>query len=179
MPIDRSTLTERQEIVAAMLAQRMTIKEIAAELQISKSGVNKHIAALKRRFEVNALSEVVAAWRASCADPDSDRLSKETCPNNHLANTDLRAPSDGQMDTGDFRLADSGSPLDWPGLRQPQVLPRWLEGHNPVVRRLAAVFGIMVASLAVIILTITVLKSMSEMVTGTEPDLILRDASAD
>lgn len=179
MPVDRSPLTERQEIVAAMLAQRMTIKEIAAELQISKSGVNKHIAALKRRFAVNALSEVVAAWRASCADSVSDRLSKETCPNNHLADTDFRVPSDGQTDMGDFRLADSGSPLDWPGLQQPQVLPRWLEGRNSVIRRLAAIFGIMIASLAVIILAITVLKSVSEMVTGTEPDLVLRDASAD
>ena len=69
MPGDRSPLTERQKVVASMLARRMTIKEIAAELQISDSGVNKHIAALKRRFEVNALSEVVAAWRASSEEP--------------------------------------------------------------------------------------------------------------
>ncbi len=59
-----------------MLARRMTIKEIAAELGISKSGVNKHVAALKRRFEVNALSEVVAAWRDSRGDHLDDRLSK-------------------------------------------------------------------------------------------------------
>lgn len=179
MPRDRSPLTERQEVVASMLARRMTIKEIAAELRISKSGVNKHIAALKRRFEVNALSEVVAAWRDSRDDHPGDGLSKETCSNNHLADSSDQAALEGQKEAGDFKLADSGAPLDWPGLRQPQILPRWLGGHNPVTRRLAAVFGIMIASLAIIILTITVLKSMSEMVTGTEPDLVLRDASAD
>ena len=178
MPGDRSPLTERQKVVASMLARRMTIKEIAAELQISDSGVNKHIAALERRFEVNALSEVVAAWRASSEEP-AEGLSKPTCIIPHLAESSIQTASHGQEEAGDFELADSGAPLDWPGLRQPQVLPRWLEGRNPVIRRLAAVFGIMIASLAVIILTITVLKSMSEMVTGTEPDLVLRDASAD
>jgi len=162
-----------------MLAKRMTIKEIAAELRISESGVNKHIAALKRRFEVNALSEVVAAWRANGEEFADDRLSESTCPIPHLAKHSDGAASGCQKEAGDFRLADSGAPLDWPGLRQPQIFPRWLEGRNPVLRRLAAVFGIMIGFFAIIVLAITAVKSVSEVVTGTEPDLVLRESSAD
>ncbi|MFN3510790.1 MAG: LuxR C-terminal-related transcriptional regulator, partial [Tsuneonella troitsensis] len=58
------TLTERERAVLDGIDRRLPLKLVAAELGVSESRVNQHVRALKERFQVNNLSDLVDAWRS-------------------------------------------------------------------------------------------------------------------
>lgn len=60
-----ASLTPRQEQVVGLIAQGATDREIAEQLQISKSTAHKHVQNALRRFNARTRSQLVAAVRAS------------------------------------------------------------------------------------------------------------------
>ena len=58
-----TSLTPRQREVLERIVQRQTLKEIASDLGLSESAINQHVRELKRKLQVNSLSELARSVR--------------------------------------------------------------------------------------------------------------------
>lgn len=181
-------LTERQAQVAQGLARHLKLKEIATELDISVSAVSKHVAALKDAFGAKSHAEIVAGFYAMTgATPLTPWVEKNAWNDFHLSQTPIKRPNAVADDPGllsladgaDFPLvADRGSHIEWPGLDEPRVVPRWLDGRDAGPARLAVVVGGMFVFVAALVLTISAVRSLSEVVAGSGPNLAMQSDSA-
>jgi len=82
--VDTPKLTERQRAVLERVDQRVPIKIIAADLNVSEARINQHIRALKDKFSVESMSDLVASYRAqtwiedtAVADPIADSKTED------------------------------------------------------------------------------------------------------
>lgn len=177
-------LTERQQAVAEALARRCTIKEIAYDLQISESAVNKHIAALKARLGGRSLAEIVRAYTVLQGEhlPSGDGASEAGCRKpagrfSHLAQQGSQGAEPLANSTSLLHLSDITpifEPGEWDSLKHPRVVPRWLDGERPVLRRLLAVMVLVVLMLASVVVAAAAMQTVSELVGGTTRNLAMQ-----
>lgn len=173
--IAETPFTERQTEVLTLVARRLTIKEIAAELEVSESAINQRIRAMKERAGVNTHRELSEIYLASNADSPqlSPNLPNQTCSDTACRIPQLDAPriptNTGTRDKppSAFSFQDSQTfrlETPWKGIDEARVVPRVLDGPNAVWFRIAAIVLITIAILVAIVLVLASLQAISDTV---------------
>jgi len=168
--VTQRDLTDRERAVLDGIDRRLPLKAIASELGISESRVNQHVRALKERYGVNALSDLVDAWRAS----DGGAAAETDYRNSAWRNPQIPAAAISRENgprvaPGEFVLADAALyaiETPWSVETGPRVVPGMLDGDNAVLIRLAVIIGIAFGLVAAIVLVVTASLSLSEMLEG-------------
>ena len=158
-------LSDRERAVLDGVDRRLPLKAVAAELGISESRVNQHIRALKERYGVNNLPDLVEAWRTQ----DPEKAMEDLCRNSawripQVPDDDVRGETKSRVAPGEFVLADA-APLaieaPWMATIEPRVVPGMLDGDNAVLMRLALIVGLAFGLIAAIVLVMTASLSLS------------------
>ncbi len=164
-------LSDRERAVLDGVDRRLPLKAVAAELGISESRVNQHIRALKERYRVNNLPDLVEAWRTQDTDKQAEppyRNPAWRIP--QVPGDDADGDGRNRVAPGEFVLADA-APLaieaPWMTRIEPRVVPGMLDGDNAVLLRLALIIGLAFGLIAVIVLVVTASLSLSEALGGT------------
>lgn len=166
----RPELTDRERAVLDGIDRRLPLKAVAAEIGVSESRVNQHVRALKERFGVNSLSDLVDAWRAEGTDhtgPADYRNSAWRNP--QVSGGERRGEDEGRVIPGEFAFSDyalTAIEAPWSVESEPRVVPRVLDGDNAVLLRLAVIIGIAFGLVAAIVLVVTASLSLSEALQG-------------
>ena len=164
-------LSQRERAVLEGVDRRLPLKAVAAELGISESRVNQHIRALKERYRVNNLPDLVTAWRQD----DVDFIGEQDCRNSAWRNPQVLGERfDGDANSrvapGEFVLADA-APLaieaPWITRIEPRVVPGMLDGDNAVLLRLALIIGLAFGLVAAIVLVVTASLTLSAALEDT------------
>lgn len=173
--IAASTLTMRQTEVLQLISQRLTIKEIAARLNVSESAINQRIRALKERLGVNTQREL-AEWHSRFASSDDDigaaeefdPCSETACRKNHLplpGNLGQTTYQDGPgsvaslHDAYDFRIA-----APWQEILEPRVVPGVLDGEHAGWIRSVAIIVIVIGIFTAIIMALGAMQAVSDAI---------------
>ncbi|MXO91829.1 helix-turn-helix transcriptional regulator [Pontixanthobacter aquaemixtae] len=169
------SITDRQRDVLERIDRRVPIKVIAAEMGVSDARINQHIRALKDKFEVESMGELVELYRAT-PDYENTRSSSTEEPyrNSLYRNSQLPDQPDfpdqrDRVDPGEIILSDSHHVLidaPWREPREPVVVPSKLDGDNAVLYRLAAMVGIAFGVIAMVVLVVTASLSLSAAIEG-------------
>jgi DNA-binding CsgD family transcriptional regulator len=168
-------LTDRQRDVLERIDRRVPIKVIAAEMGVSDTRINQHIRALKDKFEVESMGELVDLFRASPdydpgpEDPSEDPYRNSEYRKSELPDEPIFPDQRRRDDPGDLVLADSHHVLidaPWIGTKEPAVVSPLLDGDNAVLYRSAAMIGITFAIVAAIILVVSAAVTVSEVLDG-------------
>lgn len=165
-------LSERERAVLEGIDRRLPLKAVAAELGVSESRINQHVRALKERFEVNNLSDLVDAWRSE----DTEPATHEPYRNPAWRNPQVPPPAIGsetrdRVAPGEFVLSDAALyaiEAPWSMENEPRVVPGVLDGGNAVLLRLAVIIGIAFGLVAAIVLVVTASFSLSEALEGRD-----------
>ncbi len=185
-PDETLNLTDRQRQVADLLSRHYGMKEIARELNIAISTVSDHVTALKRIFGATSHAEIVAGYLQHFAGiaPD-DGPEKRAQHFFRIPESPQFTPEPVADDPGQLGFGDGADfPVnDWPLLTQPspseqRIVPRWLDGKHAVATRLAVILAGIFVLLAAIVLSVSAMNSVSEIVSGSDPDLELRNKPA-
>jgi DNA-binding CsgD family transcriptional regulator len=139
MPADRRPLTKRERDVLDGIDRRLPLKLVAAELGVSESRVNQHVRALKERYRVNTLPELIEAWRRE----EPDFVGETTYRNSAWRIPQVPAEGAGgenesRVAPGEFVLADAAPfaiEAPWMTRIEPRVVPGMLDGDNAVLIR--------------------------------------------
>lgn len=172
-------LTDRQRDVLERIDRRVPIKVIAAEMGVSDARVNQHIRALKDKYSVESMGELVDRFRASPdyeAVPDiPTELPSETPYRNslyrksELADAPIFLEQGSRDDPGDLLLSDSHHVLidaPWAGFREPVIVSPKLDGKHAVLYRSVAIVSIAVGIMAAVILTVSAAVTVSQVLDG-------------
>ncbi|MFZ1743772.1 MAG: LuxR C-terminal-related transcriptional regulator [Pontixanthobacter sp.] len=179
-------LTDRQRDVLERIDRRVPIKVIAGDLGVSEARINQHIRALKDKFEVESMSDLVEQFRLhfdpedivktdDCADSESAiGLGRDPYRNPQYRNSQLHDvpifPDQGhRADPGEIVLSDAHHVLidaPWMGSREPVVVPTKFDGDYAVLVRLAAMIGIAFGIVAAVILVASAAKTVTEVLDG-------------
>ena len=142
----RILISERQSEVLQLLADHLTIKEIAGRLNVSESAVNQRIKACKERLEASNHRELIHLWRANQLGDELDSAcSFSTCnirqlPEDRLANHQWPEATISPIVTfGDAMTLGGRAP--WESTVEPEVVPRVLDGKNADWVRGAAIIA--------------------------------------
>ena len=167
-------LTERQHEVLVRIDKRVPIKVIAGDLGVSEARINQHIRALKDKFEVDSMNELVECFRAS--DAYDDAVSPSAAPyrkpiyrNSQLHDEPIFPDEGSRVDPGEIVLSDAHHVLidaPWTEPREPVVVPPFLDGDNAVLVRLGAMIGIAFGVVAAVILMVSAAITVSEILDG-------------
>lgn len=98
----KPVLSERQKQVLSLIDERLTIKEMAGQLQISETRVNQHIDMLKRRLSANTHRELAARYR---------ELAAPATPFPNSSGGKSQLPERPEIPSFQSRVADGDSPL--------------------------------------------------------------------
>lgn len=173
MPVvTRPELTDRERAVLDAIDRRLPLKAVAAEIGVSESRVNQHVRALKERFEVNSLPDLVDAWRGEGTDIAGEPYCRNSAWRNQQVPRERPTDeSESRVAPGEFVLSDAALfaiEAPWSVENEPRVVPGMLDGNNAVLFRLAVIIGIAFGIVAAIVLMVTASLSLSEMLGGTE-----------
>lgn len=173
MPVvTRPQLTDRERAVLDGIDRRLPLKAVAAEIGVSESRVNQHVRALKERFEVNSLPDLVDAWRGDGIEDGDEPGCRDSAWRNPQVSSDWRKrESEDRVAPGEFVLSDAALfaiEAPWSVENEPRVVPGLLDGDNAVLFRLAVIIGIAFGIVAAIVLVVTASLSLSEMLGGTK-----------
>ena len=167
--------TDRQIEVLSLVARRLTIKEIAAELGVSESAINQRIRTLKEKARVNTHRELAQMYLDFCAEdvPASPYFSEKTCSDSACRISQLEASSLIQNEGTEsksrsaFSFHDSQlfrSEAPWLEIDEPRVVPRVLDGPNAVWFRIVAIFVIAVALMVSVIVGLATLQAITNAI---------------
>ena len=170
MPADRRPLTKRERDVLDGIDRRLPLKLVAAELGVSESRVNQHVRALKERYRVNTLPELLDAWRRE----EPDFVGETTYRNSAWRIPQVPDGAGGgdgsdRVAPGEFVLADAAPfaiEAPWMTRIEPRVVPGMLDGDNAVLMRLALIVALVFGLVAAIVLVVTASLSLSEAFQG-------------
>lgn len=165
-------LTERQRQVAELLATQFSLKEIAGELEISESAVNKHVSTLKQVLGAASRRQIVLAFEAMSAAADlPGDCRKPSCRNSHLPPNRSVPQKPVSNDPGLIAFADAGAlafdmreSADWHSVFEPRIVPKWLDGDNAVFMRLLVMAGLLFAMLLLPIIAVASLESVGTVI---------------
>ncbi len=153
----RRSITPRQREVLECIVLRMSIKEIAANLGISESTVNKHIRDLKQSMSANSHRELTVAYTrlTEALDSTAEALqSSGSSPatrisavpdTSNLPDPFIEDADDAVTTLHDAVVHDAIAP--WTVATEPTVVPRALDGFEAAWLRLALIVGITVGLL--------------------------------
>ncbi|WP_240310853.1 hypothetical protein [Altererythrobacter sp. ZODW24] len=172
------TLTDKQRQVMQRIDRRMPIKVIAGEMGVSETRINQHIRALKDIYSADSLNGLVEAYRAANGAKNADP-SVGTSANrpysfpqytkSQVPQFDPVSEKDGRVATFEYLPADSDeaqTSADRRAGKEPQVVPRALDGQNAVLYRLAIMIGLAFGIIAAGILVLTAALGVSEVLDG-------------
>ncbi len=179
-------LSKRQYDVLERIDRRVPIKIIANEMGVSEARVNQHIRALKDKFAVESMNELVECFRATqsavsignCAANDVDSADnqggdhpyrKPLYTNAHLASGPIFPDHGKRNGPGEMVFSDAHHVLidaPWGGLSEPVVVPQFLDGHKAVMGRSLAMVAIAFGIVAAIVLVVSAAITMSEVLDG-------------
>lgn len=158
-------LSSRQRDVLDLVAQRLTVKEIADRLGISDTRVSQHIRNLKTKFGEETLSGLVAAYRLN--EPNA------ACPFIVAEGAKNQLPPWGEIGSGDVRNEAKVIPFSdaqaympggyWRGQSEPRVVPEVLDGPNGQLFRALAMIGILVGLLAAVLVSVSAMDTLSRL----------------
>lgn len=159
-------LTDRERAVLSAIDRRLPLKAVAGELGISESRVNQHVRALKERFGVHSLPDLVDVWRYDeSVVTDADACRTSAWRNSQVADRADRSETQDRVVPGEFVLADA-APLaieaPWMARIEPRVVPGALDGDNAVLLRLAVIIGLAFGMIAALVLVMTASLNLSE-----------------
>ncbi|MCT2559194.1 LuxR C-terminal-related transcriptional regulator [Tsuneonella sp. YG55] len=171
MPVvTRPELTDRERAVLDGIDRRLPLKAVAAEIGVSESRVNQHVRALKERFAVNTLTDLVDAWRREDAEISTETDCRTSAwRNSQVPGADRRGESGGRVAPGEFVLSDAALiaiEAPWAVENEPRVVPGMLDGDNAVLLRLAVIIGITFGLVAAVVLVVTASLALSEALQG-------------
>ena len=183
--IDTPKLTKRQRDVLSRIDRRVPIKIIASEMGVSEARINQHIRALKDKFEVESMNELVECYRAHVPERDKntppandvndsdcgghDPYRKPIYTNSHLPNDPIFPDEGSRSGPGNMVFSDAHHVLidaPWAGLSEPVVVPQILDGQKAVMGRMLAMIAITFGIVAAIILVVSAAITMSEVLDG-------------
>ncbi len=168
--VARPELTDRERAVLDGIDRRLPLKAVAAEIGVSESRVNQHVRALKERFGVNSLPDLVDAWRAEGTDHTGQPDYRNSAWRNpQLPGGELRDESGDRVAPGEFVFSDyalTAIEAPWSVESEPRVVPRVLDGDNAFLLRLAVIIGIAFGLVAAIVLVVTASLTLSEALNG-------------
>ena len=168
-------LTDRQRDVLLLIDRRVPIKVIAGKLNVSEARINQHIRALKDKFEVESMGELVECFRATEGYADKDAgggtapYRKPIYRNSQLPDEPIFPDQGSRVDPGEIVLSDAHHVLidaPWTEPREPVVVPPLLDGDNAVLARLGAMIGIAFGIVAAVILVVAATVTVSEVLDG-------------
>lgn len=168
---DAPLLTDRQRDVLVRIDKRVPIKVIANDLGVSEARINQHIRALKDKFEVESMNELVEHFRASegYVAEGEDPYRKPVYRNSQLPDEPIFPDQGPRVDHGEIVLSDAhhvliGAP--WQDTREPVVVPPLFDGDNAVLTRLGAMITIAFGVVAAVILVVSATVTVSEVLDG-------------
>jgi len=161
-------LTARQMQVLELVARRLTLKQVALELNISESAVNQHVKAIKLSLGANSLPELAELHRehtnqdtdSTCRKP-AGRKSGVFDRNEPVHHFDPDDPGsvvrfhDGYA----YRLE-----APWSEASEPVVVPGLLRGANAKLIRFALIVGISVGVFALLLVALGVAQGLSNLI---------------
>lgn len=151
--------------------RRLPLKAVAAELGVSESRVNQHVRALKERYGVGNLPDLVEAWRSQDAEKADEHLYRNSAwRSSQVPAGELLGDAKNRVAPGEFVLADAAPfAIEAPWLTgiEPRVVPGMLDGDNAVLTRLAVIVGLAFGLVAAIVLVVTASLALSEALEGT------------
>ena len=203
--VDTPKLTDRQRAVLERVDQRVPIKVIAADLNVSEARINQHIRALKDKFSVESMSDLVASYRAldlhrgtaetgrnaeSKADLNAglhagDPRDPDPYRNSLYRKSQLQSPSQSDQkgtrdNPGEIVFSDAHHVLidaPWMEPREPVVVPPKLDGEHAVLYRIGAMICIAFGIVAALILVVAAAVTISEVLDGKAAIRINQDGS--
>jgi DNA-binding CsgD family transcriptional regulator len=169
-PASVRSLTSRQLEVLELIAMRLTIKEIAARLEVTESAVNQRIRSLKERLGVNSQRALAEAYADLTALERAHSIglqtcSKSTCSKNQLPDEDATpqlASQGEQVATlvfSDVSTFEVHAPWERP--ESYMVAPGMLNGQSAFLHRTGAVFMLAILMMALVVLGVTVGEVLS------------------
>ncbi len=171
MPVvNRTELTDRERAVLDGIDRRLPLKAVAAEIGVSESRVNQHVRALKERFSVNSLPDLVDAWRGKESENAGEHGYRNSAWRNpQVPGEGRRGESEDWVAPGEFVLSDAALvaiEAPWAVENEPRVVPGVLDGDNALLLRLAVIIGIAFGLVAAIVLVVTASLTLSEALKG-------------
>ncbi len=168
-------LTDRQRDVLERIDRRVPIKVIAGDLGLSEARINQHIRALKDKFEVDSMNELVECFRTSDGyempgeSEGADPYRKPIYRNSQLPDEPIFPDQGSRVDPGEIVLSDAHHVLidaPWTEPREPVVVPTAFDGDQAVLFRFAAMIGIAFGTVAAIVLVVSAALTVSEILDG-------------
>ncbi len=162
-------LTPRQQEVLASIGQRQTLKEIAGALGLSESAVNQHVRELKRKLDVNSLSDLARCLRDQPELVESHTCRETTSIKSHMAvhHPPLSDPlmERPEADPASVTFADAAwsQTPPWVAQDMPQVVPRVLDGQNAGWVRTAAMALIVVCFFVAVVVGLGAVQGLTAL----------------
>lgn len=157
-------LTPKQREVLDLLLDNRTSKEIARILEISESAVNQRIEPLRQRAGGLSRAQLARAYRANVGDRTCKKIAGQ---NFHLSPDTAIAPQVGEEPaTSPSQTTAPAPPVQVEGgieRGEPAVVPEGLNGADAVRNRLLYSLKVAGLILAVIVLGMTVARSVGEL----------------
>lgn len=154
--MQQKMVSDRQAEVLWLLADHLTIKEIAGKLGVSESAVNQRIKACKEKLNASNHRELIHLWRQKMNGPELESAcSFSACSNRQLPDAHFaydqwsEATVSPTVTFGDAMAFDRQAP--WEDAFEPQVVPRALNGKNAGWVRGASIIAICVGFFAAIL----------------------------
>ncbi len=175
---DVPVLTEKQHQVMQRIDRRMPIKVIAGEMGVSETRINQHIRALKDFYSADSLNGLVEAFRASVtaasAQPSAKGIATQPYSfpqytKSQVAKSDRLSKSGDRVASLEYLSADRDEAQTSSNRRagkEPEVVPRALNGEHAVLYRLAIMIGLAFSIIAAGILVLTAALGVSEVLDG-------------
>ncbi len=168
-------LSDRQREVLERIDRRVPIKVIAGDMGVSEARINQHIRALKDKFEVESMNELVECFRGDNATKSGGKPAADTPYRNSLY-TKSQLPDEpifpdqrDRNDPGEIIFSDAHHVLieaPWTGTREPVVVPPFLDGENAVWARLLAMVALAFGIVAAVILVVSAAVTVSDVLDG-------------
>ncbi|MGB7408273.1 MAG: LuxR C-terminal-related transcriptional regulator [Pontixanthobacter sp.] len=178
-PRSSAKLTERQTEVLERIDRRVPIKVIAGDMGVSEARINQHIRALKDKFEVESMNELVDCYRAMEPQSENDEKREKTgaadpyrkpiYTNSQLPDEPIFPDQGSRNGPGNVVFSDAHHVLidaPWAGLSEPVVVPPILDGENAVLGRMLAMIAIAFGIVAAIVLVVSAAVTMSDVLEG-------------
>ncbi len=157
-------LTARQRQILELIAQRRSLKQIANDLDLSISSVDKHVKALKLELNANSLSELAERHRSLVSAGDDRDYSFSASGISAVTRAAaFEHPSDREDFEAGLILRDAAYRVEppWQKKAVPEVVPGWLTGPNATLTRTALIVGIALGLLALVLIGLGVAQGIS------------------
>lgn len=173
-----TSLTPRQREVLERVAQRQTLKEIAAQLGLSESAINQHVRELKRKLQVNSLSELARSVRDVPALLKNPTCRESAYIKPHMAKVAEPLPNEPserpEADPVSLTFADAAwiQAPPWVAQDLPQVVPRVLDGANAGWVRTAAMALIVTCFFVAVVVGLGAVQGLTALTSGWSDPVI-------